>query len=146
MEGRGEEVLGGGAAAGRAQSKSVAGGDPDVRAALLFDDNLHLVVHLLEAVTVHDGYTHTHTQNQSIHCFVIPTCPPLHTQCTTSGFTCETFQEVLLQFDGSIQSFPRLLFRQTLVQIPVHTDTHTYTDSPNALLSPTNTDLIVTPV
>lgn len=57
------EVLGveGGATAGHAHSKPVTGGDPDVRPALLLNDNLHLMVHLLEAVTVHDCYTHTHT-------------------------------------------------------------------------------------
>lgn len=33
-------------------------------------------------------------------------------------FTCEALQEVLLQLDGSIQSFPRLLLRQALVQVP----------------------------
>lgn len=73
---------GGGATAGHTQSKSVTGGHPDVRAALLLDDNLHLMVHLLEAVTVHDGYTHTHKSINSLH-RKPPTATPTHSTPTT---------------------------------------------------------------
>ena len=47
--------------AGSGQSESVAGGNPDVRTALLLDDGFDQVVHLLEAVAVHDGCRWTHT-------------------------------------------------------------------------------------
>ena len=39
--------------------------------------------------------------------------------------TCETLYEVLLQGDGTVQSLPSLVLRQTLVQVPGHTNTLT---------------------
>lgn len=75
---------------GSGQSESVSGGNPDVRATLLLDDYFNQVVHLLKAVAVDDGYTHTHTLSVKLI---------LRFRCV---FTCKTLKEILFQFNRSI--------------------------------------------
>lgn len=91
------------------QSEPVPCRNPDVGPALFLDDQLDLVIDLIEAVALNDGWKQAE-RTVSIRLSLIG-------QFRNTGvvLTCETLQEVLFQFDGSIQSFSRLILGQTLV-------------------------------